>query len=126
MLVCVFHHLIAHETAGAARIRLSLRPLLFRGCESTQSSGASRREIAKHWLLSAIGCLNLNRNFTASLPATNAKRLRKGALLSAEARLRAKADATKQSSFRGRCAEAGLLRGACHRARIRATRWLAM
>jgi hypothetical protein len=32
-----------------------------------------------------------------SLPATNAKRLRKGALLSAEARLRAKADATKQS-----------------------------
>jgi hypothetical protein len=33
----------------------------------------------------------------SSLPATNEKRLRKGALLSAEARLRAKADATKQS-----------------------------
>src|SRR5215813_15162436 len=40
---------------------------------------------------------------------------------SAEAR-RAKAEAI-QLSCRG---EAGLLRGACHRARIRATRWLAM
>jgi hypothetical protein len=27
MLVCVFLHNFAHETAGAARIRLSLRPL---------------------------------------------------------------------------------------------------
>src|SRR5882672_3311595 len=37
----------AHETAGAARIRLSLRPLVcFRGWPSTQSSGASRRENA--------------------------------------------------------------------------------
>jgi hypothetical protein len=51
----------------------------------------------------------------------------RGALLSAEARLRAKADATKQSIL---CLlhspRDGLLRGACHRARIRATRWLAM
>jgi hypothetical protein len=31
MLVCVFLHNFAHETAGAARIRLSLRPLLLRG-----------------------------------------------------------------------------------------------
>src|ERR1700688_4108507 len=37
---------------------------------------------------------------------------------------RAKADATKQSSFPSRCAKAGLLRGARHRARIHATRWL--
>jgi hypothetical protein len=29
--VCVFLHKFAHETAGAARIRLSLRPLLARG-----------------------------------------------------------------------------------------------
>jgi hypothetical protein len=36
------------------------------------------------------------------------------------------AKATKQSSFLPCCAKAGLLRGACHRARIRATRWLAM
>src|SRR5258708_16996537 len=50
----------------------------------------------------------------------------RGALLSAEAPLRAKADATKQSSFLPCCAKAGLLRGACHRARVRATRWLAM
>jgi hypothetical protein len=49
----------------------------------------------------------------------------RGALLSAEARLRAKADATKQSIFSLLC-QNGLLRGACHRARIRATRWLAM
>src|SRR5260370_30197504 len=34
--------------------------------------------------------------------------------------------ATKQSSFLVRGGKAGLLRGACHRARIRATRWLAM
>jgi hypothetical protein len=29
MLVCVFLCNFAHETAGAARIRLSLRPLVF-------------------------------------------------------------------------------------------------
>ena len=45
MLVCVFLFPFARETAGAARIRLSLRPLLFRGWRSTQSSDASRREI---------------------------------------------------------------------------------
>src|SRR5260370_40065078 len=61
----------------------------------------------------------------------------RAALLSAEARLRAKADATKQSSLLRRGAKAGLLppslielrrtsRGACHGARVRATRWLAM
>ena len=31
MLVCVFLHSFAHETAGAARIRLSLRPLIGEG-----------------------------------------------------------------------------------------------
>jgi hypothetical protein len=31
MLVCVFLHNFAHETAGAARIRLSLLPLVFEG-----------------------------------------------------------------------------------------------
>src|SRR5258705_12914113 len=35
----------------------------------------------------------------------------------------ARSKATKQSSFLCGC---GLLRGACHRARVRATRWLAM
>jgi hypothetical protein len=39
--------------------------------------------------------------------------------------LRKKAEATKQSSFLF-CRKVGLLRGACHRARVRATRWLAM
>src|SRR5471032_2085653 len=40
----------------------------------------------------------------------------------------ARSNATKQSSFLPFIAKkkTGLLRGACHRARIRATRWLAM
>jgi hypothetical protein len=43
MLVCVFLHNFAHETAGAARIRLSLRPLFVEGKEfSLQTSGESR------------------------------------------------------------------------------------
>jgi len=37
---------IAHETAGAARTRLSLRPLHFRGRNETQSSDIICREIA--------------------------------------------------------------------------------
>src|SRR2546423_6782366 len=39
---------IAHEIAGAARIRHSLRPLISRGRENNlQTSGAMRRENAK-------------------------------------------------------------------------------
>src|SRR5882757_5534682 len=37
---------IAHETAGAARTRSSLRPLYFGGKVSSKTSGASRRENA--------------------------------------------------------------------------------
>jgi hypothetical protein len=37
---------IAHETAGAARIRHSLRPLTIEGEKYLQSSGAARRENA--------------------------------------------------------------------------------
>src|SRR3954451_595620 len=51
---------------------------------------------------------------TASLPATNAKRLRTGA------------KATKRSIFHVAMPSMGCFGGACHRARIRATRWLAM
>ncbi len=48
MLVCALFTTIAHETAGAARIRHSLRPLFSRGRENyLQTSGASYREIAK-------------------------------------------------------------------------------
>ena len=48
MLVCALFTTIAHETAGAARIRHSLRPLFSRGRENyLQTSGASCREIAK-------------------------------------------------------------------------------
>jgi hypothetical protein len=42
----------ARETAGAARIRLSLHPLvLLGGGNRTQTSGATSREIAKSCLL---------------------------------------------------------------------------
>src|SRR6476660_6024190 len=42
---CAFFFVhFAHETAGAARTRLSLRPLLLRGSKVMQSSDASRRE----------------------------------------------------------------------------------
>jgi hypothetical protein len=37
---------IAHEIAGAARIRHSLRPLIFEGETTLKTSGASRRENA--------------------------------------------------------------------------------
>jgi hypothetical protein len=57
----------ARETAGAARTRLSLRPLTIRGRHvSSQNSRETRGEIAKL------------RPGPSSLPATNAKRLRKG------------------------------------------------
>jgi len=42
MLVCVFLCKFAHETAGAARIRLSLRPLIGEGESFMHDSGASR------------------------------------------------------------------------------------
>ncbi|WP_249791303.1 hypothetical protein [Bradyrhizobium sp. SRL28] len=45
MLVCALLVPIAHETAGAARTRPSLRPHDGEGQEITQNSGASRREI---------------------------------------------------------------------------------
>jgi hypothetical protein len=88
---------LAHETAGAARIRLSLRPLgVFSRAANSQSPGASRRGNAK---TRPLAVWKLNRKpdepeikpaTDSSLPATNAERLRKGAL------------ATKQSilSFR--------------------------
>src|SRR5687768_5881330 len=48
MLVCAFLPQFAHETAGAARTRSSLRPLTFRGGETKcKTSGASRRENAE-------------------------------------------------------------------------------
>ena len=47
MLVCALSVHIAHETAGAARIRHSLRPLIREGEEFPHNSGASCREIEK-------------------------------------------------------------------------------
>ena len=46
MLVCALLVHIAHETAGAARTRLSLRPLVSEGKNFCQTSGELGREIA--------------------------------------------------------------------------------
>jgi len=67
-------HIFAHETAGAARIRHSLLPLL--RDNETQASGRSCRENADAHLLFEIRVEARE----PSLPATNAKSLRKGAL----------------------------------------------
>jgi hypothetical protein len=47
MLVCVSFAQFAHETAGAARTRPSLRPLISEGKVFQQNSGNNCREIAK-------------------------------------------------------------------------------
>src|SRR3954447_16981382 len=47
MLVCILFVQSARETAGAARTRSSLRPLMMRARNFWQSSGVSRRENAK-------------------------------------------------------------------------------
>src|ERR1700675_2638136 len=47
MLVCAFLHNFARETAGAARTRLSLRPLFEEGGKKQQTPGETRRGIAK-------------------------------------------------------------------------------
>src|SRR4029079_10340520 len=50
MLVCALFVHIAHETAGAARTRSSLRPLFGEGKDFSHSSGAMHRENAKLYL----------------------------------------------------------------------------
>ena len=100
MLVCSFY--FACEAAGALGARHSLRPLIFQGQDFKAKLARGRGEIAK-------SCLDVIARSDLSAVAQ-----------------RAKAEATKQSNFLFRDANSGLLRGACHRARIRATRWLAM
>jgi hypothetical protein len=85
--------LFARETAGAARIRHSPRPLI--GARLfEQTSGASRRE-------------NVDFCPSSSLPATNAIAFAQGSIC----------DEAIHSSF---VCHDGLLRGACHRAALRA------
>src|ERR1700716_2135624 len=50
MLVCVFLCMLAHEIAGAARTRSSLRPLISKGEDFQKTSGASCHENAKSCL----------------------------------------------------------------------------
>jgi hypothetical protein len=73
MLVCAFSVQIAHETAGAARTRSSLRPLSLEGQKFMQASGAQRREIAEPYLQGNYGGWWLERPFN-SQPSLRAKR----------------------------------------------------
>jgi hypothetical protein len=94
----------ARETAGAARIRHSLLPLL--RDNETQASGRSCRENADAHLLFEIRIETLE----PSLPATNAKRLRKGALATTASAVARRA---KEEAIHLAClGETGLLRGA--------------
>ena len=95
-LVCYLY--TAHEAAGASNARHSLRPLMAEGGRFQQNSDVSSREIAKLCLV-VIAC-DKRQAFARG------------------------SKATKQSTLV--FAASGLLRGACHRARVRATRWLAM
>src|SRR5258706_2638179 len=91
----------AHEAAGASCARHSLRPLISGRKAQTQLGRIAPRGRGVVFGVDVIARSNL----------------------SAVAQ-RAKAEATKQSTLTSR--QHGLLRGACHRARIRATRWPAM
>src|ERR1700753_3405520 len=92
---------IAHGPAGAAGTRLSLRPLCSRDERFTHHSGASVLRECGSVLYPCRHCLGQTRSVCA----------------------REQSDEAIQSI---RLCGSGLLRGACHRARIRATRWLAM
>src|SRR5450432_1499519 len=102
---------IAHETAGALGIRHSPRPL--RGERFINGSGAWRGEVA---------------NVRLELGQRHCERSNPGSIIPGwsagpdpESR-----DSGFDASHRPGMTESGLVRGACHRARIRATRWLAM
>src|SRR5450631_4916339 len=102
---------IAHETAGALGIRHSPRPL--RGERFINGSGAWRGEVANVRL--ELGQRHCERSNPGSvIPGWSAGP-------DPESR-----DSGFDASHRPGMTESGLVRGACHRARIRATRWLAM
>ena len=88
----------AHETAGAARIRLSLRPLVFQRVAIDAKLGRiAPRECGR----TSSRCMTIE---SYEAPSLRAKR--------------SNPCLNKRIN--------GLPRGACHRARICATRWLAM
>jgi hypothetical protein len=66
--VCVFLACFARETAGAARIRHFLLPLLSRD-DDTQTSGASRREMP-----TCVCCLKFESNFRRAAPLAAIRR----------------------------------------------------
>ena len=106
--------IVAHEAAGALGIRHSPRPL--RAESFLQDSGAARREAAKSYPKLGVPSLRANGSRECAhrwLAMTRRHRSGTGSIRSANL------------TIFWRC-DHGLLRGACHRARIRATRWLAM
>src|ERR1700738_4879666 len=68
MLVCVFLCMFAHETAGAARTRSSLRPLFSEGEDFPHNSGASRRGIEQPCLPSLRGAKRRSNPFLLCRP----------------------------------------------------------
>src|ERR1700730_1947396 len=136
MLVCVFLCTVAHETAGAACTRCSLRPLIGEGGNLTATSGEMRREIAKSCTAvsppstrlcpwrggvggGGLSACSSGREFAeAPPPPTPKSELRSSRphrFAGGGEELMAMAGCLKIESLR---------RGACHRARVRATRWL--
>ena len=120
--VCSCAHLatsIAHGTAGAARTRSSLRPLISRVRFSCKTPGASRRENEKSYLF--VARMSAATSGTTLIPPQISLRSSGRQVWST---VIARSEATQQSILPS--LQYGLLRGACHRARIRATRWFAM
>src|SRR5258707_6490963 len=63
MLVCALLHNFARETAGAARTRLSLRPLFEESVKKQQTSGALRGESYTHVLKPSLRAKRSNPSF---------------------------------------------------------------
>src|SRR5712671_4139348 len=74
MLVCALSVHTAHETAGAARTRHSLRPLISKGEKTLQTSGATRRGNTNSCLSSLRGALAMKQSIL-SLPHDGLLRL---------------------------------------------------
>jgi hypothetical protein len=138
LLVCVLPLQSAHEAAGAAGIRRSPRPLL--GGRFINGSGALRGEAVNACLMATNAPHSqssspakagdpvfrgssdgIERPQRTGYPACAGY---DGSWWSGAVAVMVRSEATKQSILSLRLD--GLLRGACHRARIRATRWLAM
>jgi hypothetical protein len=119
------------EAAGASSARHSLRPLLLGAANQfLQNSGTSRREIAdvrRHCEERLVRRSSTSEG--GSDEAIHSSSFRDGPkdqTSDVQLRIGESRDSGLDASHRPGMTESGLLRGACHRARVRATRWLAM